>query len=62
MKFVKAISKCHNVYLTESKDDGKALQLGRSPRVLRSGREFRFSSCLPLKRKTRHYRVGEDTK
>lgn len=28
---------CHNVYLTESRDDGKALQLGRSPRVLRRG-------------------------
>lgn len=29
---------CHNVYLTESRDDGKALQLWRSPRVLRRGK------------------------
>lgn len=28
---------CHNVYLTESRADGKALQLRRSPRVLRRG-------------------------
>lgn len=51
MKFVKAISMCHNVYLTESRDAGKALQLWRSPRVLRGMRSRDLVAVFPWKKK-----------
>lgn len=50
-KFVKAISMCHNVYLTESRDGGKALQLWRSPRVLRGMGSIDLVAVFPWKKK-----------
>lgn len=44
---------CHNVYLTESRDDGEALQLWRSPRVLRRGMgSIDLVAVFPLEKKT----------
>lgn len=50
-KFVKAISMCHNVYLTESRDGGKALQLWRSPRVLRGMGSIDLVAVFPWNKK-----------
>lgn len=50
MKFVKAISMCHNVYLTESRADGKTFQLWRSPRVLRGMGSTDLVAVFPWKK------------